>query len=93
MVGAEVQLRIGQQRVGVLLVESWLLPSALGEGGSVTVAASAGSGDGIYANSGSVTLTGTPVVVRGTFKLAGQSDEAGYATGAFAIKATDAHEE
>ncbi len=34
-----------------------------------------------------------PVVVRGTFKLAGQSDEAGYATGAFAIKATDAHEE
>lgn len=34
-----------------------------------------------------------PVVVRGTFTLAGQSDEAGYATGAFAIKATDAHEE
>ena len=34
-----------------------------------------------------------PVVVRGTFRLAGQSDEAGYATGAFAIDATDAHEE
>ena len=34
-----------------------------------------------------------PVVVRGTFKLAGQSDEAGYATGAFAIKATGAREE
>ncbi|MEM9381120.1 MAG: DUF3299 domain-containing protein [Planctomycetota bacterium] len=34
-----------------------------------------------------------PVVVRGTFRLAGQSDEAGYATGAFAIDATDAREE
>ena len=34
-----------------------------------------------------------PVVVRGTFRLAGQSDEAGYATGAFSIDATDAREE
>ena len=34
-----------------------------------------------------------PVVVRGTFKLSGQSDEAGYATGAFAIDAVDAREE
>lgn len=34
-----------------------------------------------------------PVVVRGTFRVAGQADEAGYATGAFAIDATDAREE
>lgn len=34
-----------------------------------------------------------PVVVRGTFQLAGQSDEAGYATGAFAIDGIDAREE
>jgi len=34
-----------------------------------------------------------PVVVRGTFNLAGQSDEAGYATGAFSLDATGASEE
>lgn len=35
-------------------------------GGSITVAASSSGGEAIFAGSGSVTLTGTPVVVRGT---------------------------
>lgn len=49
--------------------------------------------DVVMEGKGTIYWAYVPVVVRGTFRLAGQSDEAGYATGAFSLEATDAGEE